>query len=246
VSRSIAAELLKLRTTRTFWGLVVTTVVLVLVVTGLTLAFDDTAYRTEGDVRSVLSSGGISGLLLLILGVVFGAGEYRHGTIASTLLVTPDRLRVVSGQALGCAVAGVVIGLVASVLVLALGVPWLAAKDAPELSAGALAGMVGGGVLYAALAGAFGAALGALLRNQVAAVVLVLVLLFVVDPALGALFADDYVPYSLNGLGLAMSGAPGDELESDLLAVWAAALVWTGYTLVLVAAAALLTSRRDI
>ena len=40
--------------------------------------------------RDLLSVAGFSGLLALVLGVVVGAGEYRHGTIAWTLLVTPQ------------------------------------------------------------------------------------------------------------------------------------------------------------
>jgi ABC-2 type transport system permease protein len=99
---------------------------------------------------------------------------------------------------------------------------------------------------YRALAAALGAGVGALLRNQVAAVVGILVLIFVIDPILGGL-VDGYAKYSLRGLGIALSGGSGDDSASgDLLAVWQAGLIWAGYTAVLVGAAALLTSRRDI
>ncbi len=46
-----------------------------------------------------------------------------------------------------------------------------------------------------------------------------------------------------------MSGGSGDDLTvegSDLLPFGVAALVWAGYTAVLVIAAAILTARRDI
>jgi hypothetical protein len=75
--------------------------------------------------------------------------------------------------------------------------------------------------------------------------VLVLVLLFVVDPTLIALF-DGYERFSLSGLGTSITGGSEEDLDADLLPFWAATLIWTGYTAVLVAAAALLTSRRDI
>jgi ABC-2 type transport system permease protein len=244
VTRLLEAELLKLRTTRTFWAFVGATLGLLLLILVLTLALTD--FRTEDDVRSLLSTAGASGLMILVLGVVYSAGEYRHGTIASTLLVTPDRLRVASGQALAAALMGLAIGLVAALVTALLGLPWLAVKDAPTPGAGDLLELFGGGVLYAGLAGAFGAALGALLRNQVAAVVLVLVLLFVVDPTVAALLPD-YEPYSLNGLGVAMSGDGGEGLGGEEpLSFWLAALVWSAYTTVLVAAAAHLTSRRDV
>ncbi|MGH2800492.1 MAG: hypothetical protein ACRDM0_23070, partial [Thermoleophilaceae bacterium] len=85
--RVVGAELLKLRTTRTFWGLAGATLALVMLAVVLPLAIDSDF--DESDVRSLLSSAGGSGLMMLVLGVVFGAGEYRHGTIAWTLLVTP-------------------------------------------------------------------------------------------------------------------------------------------------------------
>jgi ABC-2 type transport system permease protein len=244
MTRLVGAELLKLRTTRTFWGLVIATLALVLLIVVLTLVLDD--FRTEDDVRSLLSTAGASGLLLLVLGVVFGAGEYRHGTIASTLLVTPDRLRVMAAQALGCAAAGLAVGLGVAALTAAIGLPWLSARDAPRLSTGELLGIFFGGALYSALAAALGAGVGALLRNQVAAVVLVLVVLFIVDPTVSAL-VDGYTRFSLGGLGVAMSGGSEDDVGgSGLLPFGVAALLWAAYTAVLVVAAAVLTARRDI
>jgi ABC-2 type transport system permease protein len=244
VTRVVRSELLKLRTTRTFYGLVATAVGLVMLAVVLPLAIESD-FSSEQDVRSVLSSAGLAGLIALVLGVVFSAGEYRHGTIAWTLLVTPMRLRVAAGQALACAVAGAAVTLCAVVLTAVVALPWLAAKDAYSMSTGEVLGIFLGGILYGVLAGAFGAGLGALLRNQVVAVVLVLVLLFVIDPTLIALF-DGYDRWSLSGLGTSITGGSEEDLEADLLPVWASSLVWAGYTAVLVVAAALLTSRRDI
>jgi ABC-2 type transport system permease protein len=245
MTRLVASELFKLRTTRTFAAIVGTTFGLLLLILVLTLALTDT-FSTENDVRSLLSSASISGLFMLILGVVAGAGEYRHGTIASTLLVTPNRLRAVTAQTLGVAAAGLSVGLACAVLSAAIGLPWLSAKDAATLSTGELVTLFGGCALYTALAAGFGVALGALLRNQVAAVVTVLVFLFVVDPAISAL-VDEYGKFSLSGLASSISGgSPDDAPGSELLPQGVAALIWAGYTVIVAMGAALLTARRDI
>src|SRR5919106_6499505 len=244
MTRQLRAELLKLRTTRTFWALTGTTIGLVVLITVLTLALaPDSDLRSEGDVRGVLSTAGASGILLLVLGAVFGAGEYRHGTIASTLLVTPDRLRVMAAQALGCGIAGAAVGLAAGAVTAAIALPWLTVLDATALSVGELLGLFAGGVLYTALATALGAGVGALLRNQAAAIVLLLVILFVIDPVVTAL-VEDYGRYSLSGLGAALIGGTADEAGvNELPPFWLAALLWAGYTTLLVSAAAMLTSR---
>ena len=245
MTRLVAAELFKLRTTRTFAAIVGTTIALLLLILILTLALTD-RFDTENDVRSLLSSASISGLFMLILGVVAGAGEYRHGTIASTLLVTPNRLRAVTAQTLGVAAAGLTVGLACAVLSAAIGLPWLSAKDAATLSTGELLALFLGCAVYTALAAAFGVALGALMRNQVAAVVLVLVFLFVVDPALSALL-DEYGKFSLSGLSSSMSGgSPDDAPGSELLPQGVAALIWAAYTVAVAAGAALMTARRDV
>jgi ABC-2 type transport system permease protein len=245
VIRVVSSELLKLRTTRTFYGLAGAALALVMLAVVLVLALTDEPFD-ENDVRSLLSSAGGAGLMMLILGAVFSAGEYRHGTIAWTLLVTPVRLRVAAGQALACGLAGAAISFVAAALTAVVGLPWLGAKDAASLSSGEVLGIFAGGILYGALAAAFGAGLGALLRNQVVAVVLVLVFLFIVNPTLTALI-DGYGKFSLGGLQTSITGGTEEDFgDEDLLPFGVATLVWVAYTSVLVGAAALLTSRRDI
>ena len=198
MTRIVLAELLKFRTTRTFWALAASALALVLLIVILNLAIDD-SLGTETDVRSLLSTAGIYGLLTLILGVVAGAGEYRHGTIAWTLLVTPNRLRAVGGSVIACFIGGLAIGVAVSASTALVALPWLSSKDAVMPSAGETLGIFLGGILYGALAAALGAAFGALLRNQVAAVVIVLVLIFVVDPAIAGLL-EDVGQFTLTGL----------------------------------------------
>lgn len=242
MTRLVLAELLKLRTTRTFWALAGSAAAIVLLIVVLSLILDD-GLDSGDDVESLLSTGGIGGLLTLVLGVVAAAGEYRHGTISSTLLVTPQRLRAVSAAVVACLIGGLVIGVIISVVIAAIVLPWLSAKDVELLPLGETLDLFLGTIMFAALGGALGAALGALLRNQVAAVVGVLVLIFVVDPTLAAL-VEDAAPFTLSGLSSSMTG--GDDGTIDALPRGVAALVWAGYAAVLAGAAAVLTTRRDI
>ena len=238
--RLVGAELLKLRTTRTFWGIAGGAAALVLLIVVLSVAFDTNP--TEENVRTILATAGFSGVLTLVLGGVVGAGEYRHGTIAWTLLITPSRLRAVAGQVLACGLAGLAIGAAVYLLAAAVALPWLAAKDAAFPPVGDLAEVFLGSVLYASLAAMLGAGLGSLLRNQVAAIVIVLVQIFIVDPTLTALI-DDIGPFTLTGLGAAMSGVDSD---GELLPAGVAALVWAGYAALFAVLAVLRTARRDI
>jgi len=242
VTRLVNAELLKLRTTRTFWALAGSAAALVLLIVVLTLIFDD-QLNTSDDVESLLSAGGLAGLLTLVLGVVAAAGEYRHGTIASTLLVTPQRLRAVGAQVIASLTGGLAIGLVTSAAIAVIALPWLSAKDVALLPGGETVELFLGITIFAGLAGALGAALGALMRNQVAAVVTVLVLIFVLDPTLSAL-VEDVAPFTLSGLSTSMSG--GEDSSVDLLPRAVAAAVWALYTLLIAVVAAVLIDRRDI
>ena len=242
MTRLVNAELLKLRTTRTFWALAGSAAGLVLLIVVLTLIIDDQLSSSE-EVEDLLSAGGLAGLLTLVLGVVAAAGEYRHGTVASTLLVTPQRLRAVGAQVIASLAGGLFVGVATCVVIAAIALPWLSSKDVTLLPAGDTLELFLGITLFAGLAGALGAALGALMRNQVAAVVSVLVLLFVLDPTLSAL-VEDVAPFMLSGLSTSMAG--GDDSSVDLLPRGVAAAVWAGYVLVSAVLAAVLTDRRDI
>jgi ABC-type transport system involved in multi-copper enzyme maturation permease subunit len=245
VTRVVAAEVLKLRTTRTFWALAGATFGLILLIVVLSLSIDDALRSDEDTVRSLITTAALSGLLMFVFGAVAGAGEYRHGTIGSTLLVTPDRLRAVAAKTIAGALGGFAVGIAASAVTAAVALPWLSAIDAPLPDSGELARILLGNVLYSGLAAALGVALGLLVRNQVATIVTLLLLIFAVDPAISAL-ADDYARFSLSGLSSAMSGGTSDDFGADLLPFGAAAAVWAGYTVALAMAAAALTARRDI
>jgi hypothetical protein len=127
-------------------------------------------------------------------------------------------------------------------IVAAIAIPWISGKDATLPPVGDLFEVMAGVAAYAGLAAALGSGLGSLLRNQVAAVVIVLVVLFVVDPTLAAL-DEDLGPFTLTGLGIAISG--GDD-STDLLSPGVAGLVWALYALLFATLAAIRTARRDI
>jgi ABC-2 type transport system permease protein len=244
----LRAELLKLRTTRTFWSLAGAGLGATTMFTVLSLALGSTP-ASKHAVRDLLATQSTIALFLLVGGIVVSAGEYRHGTISSTFLVAPDRLRVLASQAIAYTGAALAVAAVSAGLVAAIALPWLASLDAPHLGTGTVLGLFGTGALDIALAGGFGVAVGAVLRNPVAGIVAVLLLLFVVDPAIGG-NVRAYAPYSLWGIGTTLSGRHGtvDTVggKIHLLPVWEAALLWLGYTLVLLAIATILTRRRDI
>lgn len=246
MSRLIGAELLKLRTIRTAWILVLVAAALVALFAVLTLALSDV--EPGDDVRSLLSVASFGALFALILGVVGTTGEWRHNTITSALLVGPARSRLIAAKVIALALAGAVVGLACIVLTAAISLPWLAADGVETgLSGSEITGIVVGNVVYAALAATLGVGLGALVTNQLVAVIIALAALLVVEPTIIALVSA-YTPYSLGGLGTAISGGAEDDLggDVDLFSAWVSGLLFLLYAAVLVALGAVRTERRDI
>ena len=126
-----------------------------------------------------------SGLFILILAVIGITGEWRHHTITSSLLAAPDRIRFLAAKMIAFAAAGLVLSLVIS---LAIGIVGLVdprrPRPARRPTLGDLIAQFARNAMVAALLAAFGVGLGALVRNQVVAIVGVLVLSFIVEPAL--------------------------------------------------------------
>jgi len=251
MSRLLGSELLKLRTTRTTTALAMTAAGLGALMAALIISLSAIGDLT-GDVggRLVLSSGGITaGVLALLLGVVATAGEFRHGTILPTLLVTPGRRRVVAAQATAAALAGALVGAASVAATFVVSLPLLAYRDvAVTLSKADLAGIAFGGTGFAALSAALGAALGVLVRSQVIAVSLALLVLFVAEPLITTL-VDGYQRYSLIGIRVAITGGAAQSAgapDGGLPPLWLAVLLWAGYAAALLVAATVAGARRDV
>jgi hypothetical protein len=126
----------------------------------------------------------------------------------------------------------------------------LEARDLPTPGAGELIAQIGRNALVAALLGAFGVGVGALLRNQVVAIVAVLVLSFAVEPAIIALAPDVGRFGPFGGLPLAVQDIPpgdtglGEDL--DLLAPGLATLAMLAWIGAAFAAAGAVLRARDL
>ncbi|HEY1276937.1 MAG TPA: hypothetical protein VGF25_18675 [Thermoleophilaceae bacterium] len=181
MSALLRAEVIKLRTTRTFVALAAVTVATSLLLAGLVSLLSKS---TKESVITDVFTTDTTGLFILVLGIVGIAGEWRHRTIAGSLLAEPRRRRFLAAKTLAYAVAGMALSLVVSVSVALLGSAILAARDLPLPDLGDLIVQIGHNALAAALLGAWGVVLGALVRNQVVAIVGVLLASFVIEPLL--------------------------------------------------------------
>ena len=175
----LRAELIKLRTTRTLVVLTAATLAISLLVVVLTTTIQDE--WTEDDARDLFTSD-FTGLFILLLGVMGMAGEWRHRTITSTVLAAPRRLRLLSAKTISYAVAGIAISLIVTVAIMAIGTLILSARDLPTAGLGDLADVLWRNLVVAAYLGAFGVCIGGLIRNQIVAIVGLLLLMFAIEP----------------------------------------------------------------
>lgn len=242
----LRAELIKLRTTRTFVALACVAVGLSILLAGLVAALTE---PTKGSVLEDVFQSDTSGLFILILAIVGISGEWRHRTITSSLLAAPDRLRFLAAKTLAFALAGAALSALVSIAVTAVGVAVLEIRALPTPDAGDLIDLYARNALVAALLGAFGVGLGALIRNQATAIVGVLLWAFAIEPALAALVPElarfgpiGALPTSITDVDPEASGLGEVDLIAPGLAVLAM-LAWIGATF---AAGAALLRERDL
>ena len=243
MSALLRAELLKLRTTRTFAALVGAALALSLLVVVLSALLSDDL--NEEDVRTLFTAD-FTSLFILLLGVMGMAGEWRHRTITGTILAAPDRLRLLGAKVLAYAVAGVVLSLVVTVTIIAVGTLILSVRGETTVGVGDLADVLWRNLLVAALLGALGVCIGGLVRNQVVAMVGVLVLSFVLEPALFGLVPDVGRFGPTSGAPSGILGTQGFDESADLLAPGIALLVMLAWVGGAFGAAAALLRHRDL
>src|SRR4051812_43160016 len=189
MNQLVRAELLKWRTTRSFYGMIAGGVALVSLAVSAAIATagpgGSAGLNTTEGLRSVFGGAVNAGFLILVLGIITTAGEYRQNTITTALLVTPCRRQLVVAKAIAMAIIGASLAFMATVITLAISLPWLAAKGIhPALLSSDVAGVLLGSAAVIVLFGFIGLGVGAIVRNQVAAIVGSLVWLLIVEKLL--------------------------------------------------------------
>jgi ABC-2 type transport system permease protein len=245
MGRLVAAEWLKLRTTLFLWATVPAVVLLSAVaVAGLVLSSEVAGVAllepTEGVRQAALHLTSTGAVLVIVLGIIISAGEYRTQTATDTFLTTPRRSRVVAAKL----AIGALLGLALGALSAAVGLPvayLLFELEGEALPAGSeeVWLTLGGVVLYGVLFGILGVAFGALVRNQLVAIVSALISVLLVEQLL-AQTADSVARWLPGNAGAALARAPGEFLEPG-----AGAAVLLGYSLALAVTGIVVMVRRD-
>lgn len=211
------------------------------------------ARGTPGWFDDLFSAMGITQILALVLGILILTGEYRHKTITSTYLAEPRRARVISAKLAASAGSGAVLALAAALAGLLLGSVLLGlgyGHPGEMLSAfgRVFPGVLGASVLFVI----YGLGLGALLKNQVAALVVGLGVTFVLQPVIVGVWP---------GIGMWMPNPTAGSLESvpaaaknpfsisgsaHLLPWWQGGLVLLAYGVALAALGSVTTMQTDV
>jgi ABC-2 type transport system permease protein len=181
-------------------------------------------------------------ILLMLLGIVGAAGEYRHRTAAPAALAAGrDRGQVLAGRAAAYALTGAAVATLVLAVTFAIGIPLLGEEPGPALDGSDLVLIGAGSVLAAAISAIMGVAVGALARNHVAAVIGTLLLLFAAMPLLQLVSQTlfELTPF------VSATAVAGDTAAENLS--WAGALlVLLAWTLPVTAAAIITERRRDV
>jgi ABC-2 type transport system permease protein len=201
----VRAELLRLRSARSTWallgGAVALSVLLMALVLGGAGTIDGAAAGSQEQRRLVVGAGAPAALLLAaVFGVLLVTGELASRTLTASLLITPDRRRIVLAKV----VAGAAAGAAVAACLLALGVA--AATAAGSGPDGGLVRQLAGTVLMAAGTGVIGVGIGTVVRHQTAALAVPVLWLLGVEPLLSGFDLTWLRPWLPGGALAAMSG----------------------------------------
>jgi ABC-2 type transport system permease protein len=250
--RLLLGEFRKLFTTRLWLWLLLASAGITALYVSLDIAFSSTPgtwtmpLSTPQGQRTLLAIGAGGAPLAAVLGAIGLTGEFRHRTATATFLATPHRGRVVGAKLVVYGLIGAAYGLAGIAVTAAVALPWLASKDIHlVLDGGDVAATLAGVIAAMAIFGMVGVGLGALLREQIAAVVGLLVYLFVVERILTS-----FTPlqsWTIYLPGQAQEALSGSVLTNQrLLQPWQGGIVLAAYGLVFALVGTRLAMRRDV
>ena len=259
----VRVELVKMRTVRVTYGLVLTVAAL----TGLFAVIESSvAGKTSGTyaVASLTTAAGQatvttltswSMILAAVLGLIVASGEFRHTSATLTYLATPDRKRVLLAKLLAASFVGAIFGLVAAAVSTGLGLAFTAGHGDPiKLVAATMFGHVAGAMLGAALMAMTGVGLGSLIRSQLVGIIAIFIWALVVESVIGGLFTSvrPFLPYTASTAlaGIKLGGAafgPAHSVKGGSALPFAAtAMLLVGVAALISVVATFTTMRRDV
>jgi ABC-2 type transport system permease protein len=252
----IRLEFFKLWTTRLWLGLLALAAGLTLLVAVIESARAGggvvPSLATATGQRDILTTTGFGILVSMVFGTTVVTGEFRFRTATDTYLDQPDRVRVLAAKMIVATAIGAVFGLVAAGTTTGAAVGFTAAKGYDFVSSAATVTRYGAGAIAAAaLLAAVGAGLGALVRSQLLAAIIVFAWAFAVEQILGVLDKSiaPYLPViAANTMAGGTSSATMPPVPSGITALplGSAAALLAGLAIILAAASARTTVRRDI
>lgn len=238
----LLSELRKMRSTRTNLGLLAGMIALILLtvlVNGLAAGID---LHTHDNQHALLSVGTSGALFAALIGVMAITSEFRHGTIRPTFVITPHRGRVIAAKVIASLLMGIAFGALAIALSFGIGYAILAGKGIDfALDSNHVLLLVLGSLGMTALWAALGVGIGAVVKNQVLAVVGLILWVMLVDTLLRGL-----VPVVGRFTPTAVSGSLTAGVEDYLLTPLAGGLLLLAYTTAFVAAGVVVVARRDV
>jgi ABC-2 type transport system permease protein len=235
VIRLVDAEIFKLRSTRTFYGLMAGALGFTLVI-GLLAALLDSETPKLSDLMMIAF---FPQLIALVLGILAVTSEFRHGTITPSLLVSPWRARLMLSKLAATLIVTLALGLLVALLITAI----TAVAGGETDRAGAL---IAGCTLVTMLYAALGVGLGALVRNQVGALIGSLVYLLLLESLIGLIpGVKKVIPeYGITGAAAALSAT--DPSNRDLLDQLPGGLLLTGFAAIFLLAGIVMMQQRDV
>ena len=264
MSAVIRAELRKILSVRLWWVLLLVMMGAIAFLAGsLALAFALGGESAQEDLPlagvdlalTVYTAGVSLGYVFpLAFGAILVTGEFRHRTLATSVLVEPRRPRLILGKLAAALPFALLYGLAAAVASLGVGAPTLALGDTgPMLDSPEVWRALGLSVVAMAVWMLVGVGFGTVVTSQVVIVVALIAWTQVAEPivriALGMWSVSEPVARFLPGAaGEAMVGTSVYSASglSTLLPAWAGALVLLAYGAVATVVGLATTLRRDI
>lgn len=264
---TVKAELLKLFTTRLWWGMAIAVFLsgaAFALLFGLLFTSESVADQAGGpggipsgnpvQIANSVYTGGLSVgyLLMLTIGVMQIGMEYRHKTISSTFLAVPHRAKAMLGKVVALLVVAAGYGVLSLVGSVSVGALVLNVRGADAFPSNEIVRTLALSLLVLGLWALIGLGLGILIPNQIAALLIGVSTAWIVEPLLGlAIKAFDFgrehiAPFmpteATNAIVNAVVASPDDVR----LSWWAAALTLAGWATLLAGSGIWRTVRQDV